>query len=57
MGIAGGRWLTDGEACVGVDFGDGLGLQVFIWARRWREGVGGLMVVGEVGLVAEGTLE
>ena len=40
-----------------VDFGDGLGPQVFIRARRWREGVGGLMVVGEVGLVAEGALE
>ena len=28
-----------------------------IWARRWREGVGSLAVVGEGGLVAEGPLE
>ena len=28
-----------------------------IWARRWREGVGSLVVVGEGGLVAEGPLE
>ena len=27
---------------------------MFIWARRWREGVGSLLVVGEGGLVAEG---
>ena len=28
-----------------------------IWARRWREGVGSLVVVGEGRLVAEGPLE
>ena len=30
---------------------------MFIWARRWCEGVGSLLVVGEGGLVAEGRLE
>ena len=28
-----------------------------IWARRWRDGVGSLTVVGEGGLVAEGPLK
>ena len=30
---------------------------MFIWARRWREGVSSLLVVGEGGLVAEGPLK
>ena len=58
--MAGARgWrLADGEASIGVDFGDGVGPEsVTSRARGGQEGISSLTVVGKVGLVSESPLK